>query len=173
MRFLDTDFDFQTLKTTGIKINYLYVCERKLWLFDRGITMEAKSDKVLMGRLLGETSFPKEEKRDLLIDNLIRIDILDDDTIREVKYSNKLRDADRIQLLYYLYYLEKLGIKKKGVIHYPKMKKKEEIELTDEARLKVEDALVKVKQILDRETPPPIEEKSYCRKCAYFEFCFG
>jgi CRISPR-associated exonuclease Cas4 len=63
--------DFQSLKTTGIKVNYLYVCERKLWLFDRGIQMESKSDKVLMGKLLGESSYPKEDKREVLIDNLI------------------------------------------------------------------------------------------------------
>jgi CRISPR/Cas system-associated exonuclease Cas4 (RecB family) len=43
-----SDIDFQSLKTTGIKVNYLYVCEKKLWLFDRGIQMESKSDKVLM-----------------------------------------------------------------------------------------------------------------------------
>jgi len=171
---IDIDnFDAQIPKITGIKINYLYVCERKLWLFDRGITMEEKSDKVLMGKLLSESSYPKKEKRDLLIDNLIRIDILDDETIKEVKYSNKLKSADRIQLLYYLYYLEKLGIKKKGIICYPKMKKREELELTDETRLEVEDALVRVKQLLDLETPPPIEIKPYCRKCAYFEFCLG
>lgn len=165
--------DFQSLKTTGIKVNYLYVCERKLWLFDRGITMESKSDKVMMGKLLGESAYPKEEKRDILIDNLISIDILDDDTIREVKFSNKLKNADKIQILYYLYYLEQLGINKKGVIHYPKMKKKEEVELTDEARTEVEKSLIKIKQILEKEAPPPIDQKSYCTKCAYFEFCFG
>ncbi|MGB4644385.1 MAG: Dna2/Cas4 domain-containing protein, partial [Dictyoglomaceae bacterium] len=30
----------QDFRVTGIKINYLFVCERKLWLFDRGIGME-------------------------------------------------------------------------------------------------------------------------------------
>jgi len=108
----DHNIDFQSLKTTGIKINYLYVCERKLWLFDRGIQMESKSDKVLMGKLIGESSYPREEKREMLIDNLINIDIVGEDEIREVKLSNRMHNADRIQLLYYLYYLKQPGIEK-------------------------------------------------------------
>ncbi|MCX7942697.1 MAG: CRISPR-associated protein Cas4, partial [Dictyoglomaceae bacterium] len=46
--------NLQNLKITGIKINYLFVCERKLWFFDRGIGMENTSDKVLLGKLIDE-----------------------------------------------------------------------------------------------------------------------
>lgn len=167
------EIDFQSLKTTGIKINYLYVCERKLWLFDRGITMESKSDKVLMGKLLGEYSYPREDKREVLIDNLINIDIVGDDEIREVKLSNRMHNADRIQLLYYLYYLRQLGIEKRGIINYPKMKKREEIVLTDDAEREVETALMRVQEILSMDKPPQLERKPYCTKCAYYEFCWG
>lgn len=165
--------DFQSLKTTGIKINYLYVCERKLWLFDRGIQMESKSDKVLMGKLLGENSYPREEKKEVLLDNLINIDIVGDDKIREVKYSNRMHHADRIQLLYYLYYLKQLGIEKKGVINYPKMRKREEVILTDDAEREVEIALMRVQEILSMDKPPQLQKKPYCTKCAYYEFCWG
>ncbi|MCF6155068.1 MAG: CRISPR-associated protein Cas4 [Candidatus Brocadia sp.] len=169
----DASVDFQTLKTNGIKVNYLYVCERKLWLFDRGIAMESQSDKVLMGKLLGETCYPREEKRELLIDNLINIDIVGDDEIREIKYSNRLAHADRIQLLYYLYYLKRLGIEKRGVINYPKMRKREEVVLTPETEKEVETALIRVKEILEMEKPPALQRKPYCTKCAYYEFCWG
>ncbi len=165
-------FDFQFLKTTGIKVNYLYVCERKLWLFDRGISMESGSDKVLMGKLLGESAYPREYKKEVLIDNLINIDIIGDDTIREVKYSNRLAHADRIQVLYYLYYLKQLGIEKKGVINYPKMRKREEILLTPQYEKEVEEALIKVQEILKMDKPPAIQRLPYCTKCAYYEFCF-
>jgi len=47
----------QDLRITGIKINYLFVCERKLWLFDRGIGMESTSERVLLGKILEESSF--------------------------------------------------------------------------------------------------------------------
>lgn len=59
----EIEIDLDSLKTNGIKLNYLYVCERKLWLFDRGIQMEQNSDKVLMGKLLEENSYPKENKK--------------------------------------------------------------------------------------------------------------
>lgn len=167
------DVDFQTLKTNGIKINYLYICERKLWLFDRGIQMESGSDKVLLGKLLGEYSYPSEGRKEVLIDNLINIDILGEDAVREVKYSNKMPDADRIQILYYLYYLKRLGIHRRGVINYPKLKKRQEISLTPEGEREVEQALIRVKEILDMKKPPQIKKSSYCVKCAYYEFCFS
>ncbi|GLI52441.1 CRISPR-associated protein Cas4 [Thermodesulfovibrio yellowstonii] len=135
--------------------------------------MESKSDKVLMGKLLGDYSYPAESKKELLIDNLINIDIVGDDQIREVKYSNRLANADRIQILYYLYYLKQLGIEKQGIINYPKMRKREEITLTPEAEKEVEEALLKVQKILMMENPPELERKPYCSKCAYFEFCWG
>lgn len=164
--------DFQSLKTTGIKVNYLYVCKRKLWLFDRGIQMEMRSDKVLMGKLIAENSYPREDKKEMLIDNLINIDIVGDDEIREVKYSNRMHHADRIQLLYYLYYLKQVGIEKRGIINYPKMRKREEVELTAEAEKEVETALMRVHEILGLDKPPELQRKPYCAKCAYYEFCW-
>ncbi|WP_049770133.1 Dna2/Cas4 domain-containing protein [Calditerrivibrio nitroreducens] len=95
------------------------------------------------------------------------------DTIKLTLPSNSIADADRIQLLYYLYYLKKLGIEKQGFINYPKMRKKEEVILTKEAEKEVELALIKIKEILNMEKPPELEKKSYCKKCAYYEFCFG
>lgn len=169
----DEEFDFAILKTNGIKVNYLYVCERKLWLFDRGIQMESGSDKVLLGKLLGEYSYPGQDKKEVLIDNLINIDIAGDDEIREIKYSNRLAHADRIQILYYLYYLKQFGIEKKGVINYPKMRKREEVELTPEAEKEVESALVRLQNILKMDRPPELQRKPYCAKCAYYEFCWG
>jgi len=170
---INIDIDFQSLKTTGIKVNYLYVCERKLWLFDRGIQMESSSDKVLMGKLLGEHSYPREDKKEMLIDNLINIDIVGDDEIREVKYSNKLAHADRIQLLYYLYYLKQLGIEKHGVINYPKMRKRQEIILDIEASQEVQTALIRLHEILRLDKPPQLKKLPYCTKCAYYEFCLA
>jgi CRISPR-associated exonuclease Cas4 len=167
------EFDFQSLKTTGIKVNYLYVCERKLWLFDRGIQMESRSDKVLMGKLLNESAYPREENKEVLIDNLINIDIVGDDEIREIKYSNRMHHADRIQILYYLYYLKQLGIEKRGIINYAKMRKREEIVLTPKAEREVEKALIRIQEVLKMDKPPMLLKKPYCTKCAYYEFCWG
>lgn len=58
------------LRITGIKINYLFVCERKLWLFDRGVSMKHTSESVLLEKLVEESSYLSEEKRKILIDDL-------------------------------------------------------------------------------------------------------
>ena len=169
----ESNLDFQSLKTNGIKVNYLYVCERKLWLFDKGIQMESKSDRVLMGKILQDDAYQHLQKREVLIDNLINIDIVNDEEIREVKYSNRMPSADRIQILYYLYYLKQIGIEKKGIINYPRQRRREEIVLTPEAEQEVIKALIRVKEIISMEKPPPLIKKSYCSKCAYYEFCWG
>lgn len=165
--------DLLALKINGIKVNYLHICERKLWLFDRGITMEDKSDKVLLGSVLEDSVYHNEDRKNILLDDLIRIDIIKKDTIIEVKYSNKMKEADRAQILYYLYYLKKIGVTKKGVITYPKMRKKEEIELTQELEESIERDLEKIKTILEQDKPPLPIRKKYCSKCAYYELCFS
>ncbi|KAF2960848.1 CRISPR-associated protein Cas4 [Fervidobacterium sp. 2310opik-2] len=161
------------LRFQGIKINYLYVCKRKLWLFSKNITFENTSDKVLLGKVLHEYSYPKETKRDVLIDNLIMIDILSDGNVREVKYSSKMKEADIMQVIYYLYYLKQKGIKKHGIINYPKEKRKEVLELTAEYEEKIKKALKEIEEITARTTPPPAKKQKICKSCAYYEFCWG
>ena len=55
--------NLETIRITGVKINYLYVCERKLWLFDRNIALEKESDKVLLGKVLADYAYPRERKK--------------------------------------------------------------------------------------------------------------
>ncbi|MGC8868937.1 MAG: CRISPR-associated protein Cas4 [Sulfurihydrogenibium sp.] len=164
--------DFEDLKTNGLKVNYYYVCHRKLWLFDRKLTMEKNSEKVLLGEILHKESYKRDKPKEVLIDNLIMIDIIEDSNIREVKYSDKMQKADKMQVLYYLYYLKKLGIEKRGIINYPRQKKREFLELTKEDEEEIEKLLVDIRNILNQPKPPPVIEKPYCKKCAYFELCF-
>ncbi|BAL80399.1 CRISPR-associated protein Cas4 [Caldisericum exile] len=167
------DKNFDELKITGLRINYLHVCKRKLWLFDRGIRMEHTSNMVLLGSLLQDYYYQRKERKNILIDNLIQIDIIDNESIREVKYSNKLKEADEAQLLYYLYYLKRLGVSKKGILNYPKIKRREELILTEELEKEVEKDLEEAKKVLSLNKPPKVEKKTFCSKCAYFEFCWS
>lgn len=49
---------------------------------------------------------------------------MSDGSIREVKYSSKMKEADIMQVMYYLYYLKQKGVQKQGIINYPKEKEK-------------------------------------------------
>ena len=96
--------DIQNLNIQGIKINYYFICKRKLWLFSKGITMEQENDRVMSGKIVHENSYKREKNREILVDNLIRLDIVNKDYVRDIKISSKMESADKMQLYYYLYY---------------------------------------------------------------------
>lgn len=165
------EFQLEKFKTQGVKVNYYYVCKRKLWLFSKGISMEDTSDRVLSGKLVHENSYQRK-KKEILIDDILKLDILDKDYVREVKISSKLTEPDKMQLYYYLFYLKQLGINKKGSINYVKEKKIVEIELTPEIEKQIIHTLKDIKEINYESKPPKLKRKPYCTKCAYYEFCF-
>jgi CRISPR-associated exonuclease Cas4 len=167
------NIDISDLKIQGIKVNYALICERKLWFFSKGIAMESDSERVLLGKFLHAIAYSDEGgTREALIDNTIKIDIVGE-IIREVKLSDKMAHADEIQLKYYIYYLiKKFGVRKKGILNYPKMKKLFEIELRDEDMREVEKVLKDVVRVEKLEKPPPPLKKPYCKSCAYYNFCW-
>jgi len=165
--------DIENLNIQGVKINYYFVCKRKLWLFSKGITMEQENDRVISGKIIHENSYKREKNKEILIDNLIRLDIVNKDYIREVKISSKMKNADEMQLYYYLYYLKKLGIEKKGILNYVKERKTEEIELTEEKEREIENIITEIKKVELEKYPPKLAKLAYCTKCAYYEFCFA
>lgn len=166
------DFDLENFKTEGIKVNYYYVCKRKLWLFDKGITMENKNDRVMQGKVIHENSYPSIKTKEILIDDILKVDILDNDYVKEIKISSRMPKPGKMQLMYYLFYLKQLGIEKKGMLNYVKEKKTETVELTAEKEEEIKNTLIDIKKILAQKIPPKLKKLPYCRKCAYFEFCF-
>lgn len=164
--------DLEQLNIQGVKINYYYICKRKLWLFTKGITMEQNSDRVMSGKLIHENSYKRKTHKELLINNLLKLDIMDSEYVREVKISSKMKEADEMQLYYYLYYLKKLGINKKGMINYVKEKRQEEIELNSEKEVEIEKTIEEIIRISKLNKPPTLSKLPYCTKCAYYEFCF-
>ena len=167
------DFNFEDFKVQGIKFNYYFICKRKLWLFSKGISMESQSERVLEGKITHEYAYKsKEKKKEKLIDDMIKIDIFESDTIGEVKLSSKMKESDKMQLLYYLYYLKQMGINKKGTINYVKERQVEEVELDEISEEKIEISLADIKGILNLKYPPKVEKFPYCKKCSYYEYCY-
>ncbi|MBZ9691841.1 CRISPR-associated protein Cas4 [Clostridium botulinum] len=167
------DYNFEEYKVQGTKFNYYFVCKRKLWLFSKGISMEDGNDKIQEGKIAHEYSYKNKEKnKEKLVDELIKIDIVEKDEIREVKLSSKMKDSDRMQLLYYLFYLKQLGINKKGTLNYVKERKKEEVILKKEDEIKIVEVLKNIKIVLNLKYPPKVEKFNYCKKCSYYEYCY-
>ncbi len=167
-------FDTELPSYGGLQVAYYTVCKRKLWLFSHGISMESENENVKLGKLLHEDSYERKAK-DILIDNKIRVDFIDGGSLHEVKKSSRLEEASENQILYYLYYLSLKGIFVDGELHYPKENRVKKVTLDEDAREKIESIISHIDEILKMPSPPSLdsESKPYCRKCAYYDFCYG
>lgn len=158
---------------SGLHIQYYFVCHRKLWLYSKNLGLEEGHERVIEGTLLHERSYKSADQKEIAVDHMFRIDALEGEYVREVKISSKMTDADKYQLLFYLYQLKKRGLTRKGLISYTKEKKTEEVVLTEEDEKKIEEIEAKIKEIILSDAAPKLVRKPYCRKCAYFDFCFA
>lgn len=161
------------MKITGITFYYYFVCKRKMWLFSNGISYEEENKDVLLGKMIDEDTHKKEDKH-IMIDETINIDFLRKwKILYEVKKDRSIEEATIWQVKYYLYFLKNKGINiEYGKIDYPKLKKIINVKLNLEDIEKIKDIEKDINNLLERDTPPKIDEKRYCKKCAYYEYCF-
>ena len=158
---------------TGIMVYYYVVCQRKLWYFLHEIQLEADNSNVILGRLLEENTYTRDEKK-IAIDGVINIDFFRAKKIlHEIKKSKVMEEASILQVQYYLYYLEQKGLTgMRGILDYPLLKQKVEVELTEMDRKNLEKILSGIEKIMNSSVPPDLKKKSICKKCAYFDLCF-
>jgi CRISPR-associated exonuclease Cas4 len=155
---------------TGTEVNYYFVCKRKLWYFTHGITMEQNSEYVELGKIIHEESY-KREKKEILIDGTIKLDFIDKEmTIHETKKSKSMSEATKYQLLYYL---KLKGVSEvKGIVHYPKSRRKEKVELNENDEKILKEVFQNIINIKSEVNPPKLIESSICKKCSYYDLCY-
>lgn len=159
---------------TGMMIYYYFICQRKLWYFVNEIHMEQNSQLVELGKILDQTSYTRESKQ-IMIDNTINIDFIKNGAVlHEIKKTKAIEEAGIWQVKYYLYYLEKKGVKNlHAKIDYPLIRESKQITLEEEDRKIIENIIEDIKKIKKMEKPPElIRQKQICKKCAYFDFCY-
>ena len=158
---------------TGLMVYYYEVCKRKLWYFVNEIQLEENNSNVILGKLLEENTYTRDEKK-INIDGVINIDFIrSKKVLHEIKKSNSIEPASLLQVQYYLYYLEKKGlIGLKGILDYPLLKQTVEVNLTDKDRENLDNIIIGIKEILRKESPPALEKNGICKKYAYFDLCF-
>ncbi len=159
----------------GVEIYYSVVCPTKLWLFMKGLGREHESSLVILGRLLHERFF-KRRVKNVLVEEKASIDFLsygDKIVIHEVKHSDKLSHADRLQIMYYILVLLNKGVNKVyGVIHYPRQRRRERVRLTKEGYREIMERIRFIEELRNSDEMPPPEWKPICRRCSYHEFCW-
>lgn len=170
-----SDIDVFEAKVGGTEVGYYIICRAKLWMFSHGMEMERTSDRVDLGRLLHEESYTRSAHKELMIDNLLRIDFDESSgIIHEVKMSKAFEKAHMYQLFYYIYYLKQKGMPGlKGVLNYPKSKRTETVELTPDLEREIEEIVEGVKSIKRSDTCPAPVQMGACKKCSYEDLCWG
>jgi len=164
--------EYQLPYITGVQLNYYFICQRKLWLFSHNITMEHTSELVEMGNIIHETSYARKRK-EIEFDG-IKIDFYDktNGIINEVKKSKSIEEAHKWQIKYYIYFFKNLGIDVIGQIDYPLLRRREKVELTEEDNRSIAEAIIEINKIKNRDKPPAVINKPFCKKCSYYDLCY-
>lgn len=157
---------------TGTKINYYFVCHRKLWFFTRNISMEHNSEKVEIGKTIHEISYNRK-KKEIELEG-VKIDFFDKNRglIHEVKKSKSLEESHIWQLKFYLMYFKKLGLELKGEINYPLIRKTEKVELIPGDEIYLNDVVQNIMTISSNTKLPCVINKKICKECSYYELCY-
>lgn len=152
---------------------YYYICKRKLWYFYHEISMEQNNENVLIGKLLDEESYSRNDKH-INIDNVINIDyIKSDKVLHEIKKSRKIEEASIMQVKYYLYYLNKKGVYDvTGKIDYPLLKQTLDVFLEEKDIKEIENVLKDIKKIVNGKISKTIINNNICKKCSYYDLCY-
>jgi CRISPR-associated exonuclease Cas4 len=157
-------------RVTGVMMQYYHACERELWFASRQLEIDRENPAVVRGSRVDDTAYGGRESKHL---GMIAIDLLQDGRVVEIKPSSALVEPARMQLAYYLWYLDRVvDVQKDGVLAHPRERNRESVVLTDELADRVAASIRGIHEIVTSEVPPPAEEKPFCDACAYHDFCW-
>lgn len=161
------------MRISGLMVNYYFVCKRKLWCLAKNINFEETNENVKLGKLIDENSYSIETKQ-IMIEETVNIDFIRKwKVIHEVKKSKAIEEAAQWQVKYYIYFLKKRGIDiEKGIIDYPEIRERKEVNLTKEEEIYIEQILKEIEEICSNDFAPKVINSKICKKCSYYEFCY-
>ena len=135
--------------------------------------MEDNSEDVRIGKVLHE-SMEETDNSEIAIEN-IKIDKITNQYVVEYKKSDADLQAATTQIKYYLYILNKKGIKRNGRIEIFEKNKQDRkvhyVEFDDNLEKEVKELLKEIQILYEQENPPQVKFINSCKKCAYFEYC--
>ena len=163
------------MNINGTIINYYFHCKRQCYLHGNRLNMEDNSEQVKIGKAIHEERAENKNNTEIAIDN-IRLDKLTKEYLTEVKKSDADAEAAKWQLLYYLKVLKTKGVIRKGKLEFAEKNKKDKkiiiIELTDEVEKELDKYIDEIEQLLNQDRIPECINKSTCKKCANYEYCY-
>lgn len=172
-RARNLDATASTFRVTGEMMQFYRICERELWFRSRHLKVDRENPGIVRGTDVDEKSYP-DRRRSIGVRRTIKVDLLEDGDVVEVKPSSRVTRGARLQLLYYLWYLEQvLGESREGVLAFPTERKRERLTLGSQERREVEEAIRGIHRVVSEDTPPPATRKDVCDACTYHDFCWS
>ena len=170
-------------------VGYHAVCPRKAWYSMRGLWMEQESEAVALGRLLDRTSY-RRRKRPALItaeapDGTPLVAKIDGADLRagvlhETKKGRSCEDAHVLQLRFYLWVLRLGGVTGPGgrpltgQLDYPALRRTEPVTIDAQHEAELAEAVAALAALAEEPTPPERHpRRSFCRRCAFEDLCYG
>lgn len=135
--------------------------------------MEQNSELISIGKIIDETSYSRE-KKGILIDNTVNVDFIKNGAVlHEVKKTKAIEEAGIWQVKYYMYYLEKRGVKNiEAQIDYPLIRETKKIFLEEKDKEVLENIEKNIIEIKNLDKLPKRINAKFCKKCAYFDLCY-
>ncbi|MEM0134371.1 MAG: CRISPR-associated protein Cas4 [Thermoplasmatales archaeon] len=163
------------LPINGTLIWYSVVCKREVWLMSRQLTPDENYESVVQGRTIHEQHYTRG-KKELSIENS-KIDMMQrkDGSIlvTEIKKSSRFIEPSILQLKYYLSLFHEKGVEAIGLLRFPTEKKQIEVNLTNDDISILEEVKSNILDIVRLETPPKPIRITFCKSCAYSEYCWS
>lgn len=163
------------MNITGTITNYYFHCKRQCWLFANRINLEDNSEDVRMGKVLHQLADEKRGKKKIFGENE-KYDHITDEYVVELKKSDTDIESAKWQLLFYLYDLRKKGIERKGRLEFSEITKQKRktinVILAKETEKELLNHLENIKKLIESERPPAPVNKPFCKKCAYYSYCY-
>lgn len=137
---------------------------------------EREDARLEWGRFLGEMSYPRVGRKEISLPG-IRLDLVEREGSRlvvgEVKSSSRFLDASRMQVLFYLWRLREMGVEAEGELRFPGERRRLQVKLDEDGERSLQEVIARIRAIVERPLPPPAKRISYCRACAYRDFCWS
>ena len=154
------------MRVNGTLINYYFHCKRQCYLHGNRLNLEDNSEIVQIGKAIHEERL-QSSNSEIAIEN-IKLDKLTKEYLTEVKKSDADVEAAKWQLLYYLSVLKNKGIYRKGKLEFVEKNKSNKKVVIYELKKIIES----IEKLLNCQDIPERLNKSGCKKCAYYEYCY-
>ena len=154
------------MRVNGTLINYYFHCKRQCYLHGNRLNLEDNSEIVQIGKAIHEERL-QSSNSEIAIEN-IKLDKLTKEYLTEVKKSDADVEAAKWQLLYYLSVLKNKGIYRKGKLEFvEKNKSNKKVVILELTKI-----IESIEKLLNCQDIPERLNKSGCKKCAYYEYCY-